>query len=152
MQDVKGFVRLRKGIKEHLDEGRMLGQEWMVYSTLLLLADYDTGVCYKMSGEFLARLLNEPVRHVNRMLQSLEKKKYICRLKSKGRGQYYPIIINRFLTSRGLLIDARNTLSLKHIAFWPQDMKKLKDQRLSFHCPTDVLRMATIKELKKERK
>ena len=152
MRDTKGFVAVRKGIKEHLDEGHMTGREWMVYSALLLYADYETGVCYKMSAPFLARFLQERSRTVSRILKSLEAKKYIHRLRPQGGSGYYPVIINRYLTSDCLLIDARNSLSLQHIAYWPQKKEILSDPRRSFECPSDVLRVSSIKEIKKGRK
>lgn len=148
MQDIKGFVRLRKAIKEHLDDGRMSGQEWMVFGTLLLLADYETGVCYKMSAPFLARLLQESDRTISSHLLSLHKKGYINKLKRSGRAKSYPIVINKFLTSGGLKIDARNTLSLKAIVFSRQEFGGQTAGKLR----ADGVEVASIKELKKERR
>lgn len=148
MQDEKGFVPVRRGIKKHIDEGLMTGQEWMVYSTLLLFADYETGVCYKISAPFLARFLGESDRTISEHLLSLHQKGYINKLKPQGRGKYYPIVINKFLTSGGLLIDARNTLSLKAIVYSRQEPGGQVAGRLR----ADGFEVASIKEMKKERK
>lgn len=135
-----GFVPIRRGIYEHLKEGRITGQEFMVYLLLHLKADHRTGICYKISGPVIAGLLQISHRQANRLLTRLEKKGYIKRLNHRGQVPYYPVVINRFLTSNGLLIDAPNTKSLNEIAC-------RKDEG----CPLTVFQLSYIQEYIQEK-
>lgn len=126
-----GFVPIRRGIYEHLKEGRITGQELMVYLLLHLKADHRTGICYKISGPAIAGLLRISQRQANRLLARLEKKGYIKRLDHRGQVPYYPVVINKFLTSNGLLIDAPNTKSLNEIACRKGEGRPLRVFQLS---------------------
>lgn len=147
-----GFVPIRRGIYEHISNGRMTGKEWMVYSTLHLKADHQTGICLKVSAPILGHLLQIKPRQVNRILTSLENKQYIRRLNHRGQIRHYPVVINKYLTvPNGLLIDAHNTKSLKEIAWYTEHDCLLTDSYMTFNCPANVLQMSCLQEVKKIR-
>lgn len=143
-----GFVPIRRGIFEHINDGRMSGQEWMVYSILHLKADHLTGICYKISAPVLANLLQINARMVNRIMTKLEDKGYIHRLNHRGRVSFYPVVINKFLTSNGLLIDAHKTKSLNEIAVYTEEDCLLSVFQMSFKCLSNVPSTINIQELK----
>jgi hypothetical protein len=51
-----GYVQLRRGILEHLQDGRMTSDEFAAFTVMLLKADHKTGV-WRGAGKALARLL-----------------------------------------------------------------------------------------------
>lgn len=134
-----GFVMIRRGIYAHLRDGRMTGAEWMVYSTLHLEVDHQSGICLKVSSPMLSHLLQINTRQINRILTNLEKKGYIKRLNHRGQIRHYPVVINKYLTApNGLLIDARNTKSLNEIAWYVETDCLLTDSYMTFKCPANV--------------
>lgn len=141
-----GFVPLRRGIYEHLEKGKMTGKEFMVYTLLLLKADHQTGICYKVSAPMIVKVLQleETVRTINNWLSSLENKGYIKRLGHRGRVPFYPIIINQYLTSTFLLIDAHNPLL-------HQAVRDYLKGRSSFTFLLRFLSTISIKEKNKEK-
>jgi hypothetical protein len=143
-----GFVAIRRGIYEHLSDGRMTGKEWMVYSTLHLKADHETGICYKISGPALGHLLRQKPHYINRVLRSLEAKGYIKRISFRGQVVCYPVVINKFLTSNGILIDAAKTKSLDEIAWYVEQDCTVTVLQRSFNCTSNVLQMSCLQEVK----
>ena len=113
----RGFVPIRRGIYDHLVDGRMTGDEFLIFVVLLLKADHKCGVVHKVSAPSLAGLLRIPARTVSRRLKCLENKGYIKRFNHHGQCRYYGLIIDKYVTPNCLLINARKTLSLKEIAF-----------------------------------
>lgn len=143
-----GFVPIRRGIFEHISDGRMSGKEWMVYSILHLKADHETGICYKISGPALGHLLGIKPHYINRLMRSLERKGYIKRISHRGHAVCYPVVINKFFTSNGILIDAHNTKSLKEIGWYVEQDCTLTVLQRSFKCTSNVLQMSCLQELK----
>lgn len=146
-----GFVPIRRGIYEHISDGLMGGKEWMVYSVLHLKADHETGICYKISGPALAYLLGEKPHYINRLMRSLEKKGYIKRMSFRGQVACYPVAINKFLTSNGILIDARNSKSLNEIAWYVEKDCTITVFQRSFKCISNVFQVSCLQEIKKLR-
>ena len=143
-----GFVAIRRGIYEHLADGRLKGKEWMVYSTLHLKADHETGICYKISAPALGYLLGEKPHYINRILRSLEKKGYIRRISHRGQVVCYPVVINKFLTSNGILIDAHKTKSLNEIAWYTEYDCTLTVLQRSVNCTSNVRYLSCLQEVK----
>jgi hypothetical protein len=125
-----GFVPIRRGLYEHINDGRMTGKELMVYTTLHLKADHLTGICYKVSRVALGLFLKESTNNINRIMSSLERKGYIKRLSHRGQIRYYPVIINKYLTSSGILIDASKTKSLNEICWYVEEDCTLTAQQM----------------------
>lgn len=143
-----GFIRIRRGIYEHLSDGRMTGREWMVYSVLHLKADHLTGICYKISGPALGYLLGLKSHYVNSILRTLEEKGYIKRLSHRGQVVCYPVVINKFLTSSGILIDAPNTKSLNKIAWYVKEDCILTVLQRNVKATSNVLQTSCLQEIK----
>ena len=143
-----GFVPIRRGIYEHLSDGRMTGKELMVYTTLHLKADHLTGICYKVSGVALGLLLKESTNYINRVMRSLERKGYIKRISHRGQIKYYPVVINKYYTSNGILINARNTKSLNEIAWYVEEDCTLTAFQQHINCTSNALQMHTLQEVK----
>lgn len=144
-----GFVPIRRGIYEHINDGRMTGQEWMVYSILHLKADHQTGICYKVSAPALGMLLRIKPHTINRILRSLEKKGYIKRLSHIGQIVSYPVVINKFYcTLNGILIDAHKTKSLQEICWYVEKDCTLIVSQMYLKCTLNVPQMSCLQELK----
>ncbi len=143
-----GFVPIRRGIFEHISDGRMSGKEWMVYSTLHLKADHETGICYKISAPALGYLLGIKPHYINRLMRSLEQKGYVKRISHRGQVACYPVVINKFLTSNGILIDAHNTKSLNKIGWYVEQDCILTVLQRSFKCISNVLQTSSLQEVK----
>lgn len=143
-----GFVPIRRGIYEHLSDGRMTGKELMIYTTLHLKADHLTGICYKVSGVALGLLLKESTNYINRIMRSLERKGYIKRLSHRGQVKHYPVVLNKYLTSNGILIDARNTKSLNEIAWYIEEDCTLTALQRHINCTSNALQLHTLQYIK----
>jgi hypothetical protein len=104
------FSRIRHGIIEHLENGMIdATREWPVYSILHLLADLKTGVIYQTSAYQISFRFKIPIRQVQRALASLEKKAYIRRFFHVDTRKLYPVVIDKFITVDGLVIDAHSS-------------------------------------------
>lgn len=144
----KGFWRIRRGLYNHVADGDITGQELMVYIAIHMHADYETGVAMKMSAPFLARFLDVAESLVGRRLRALEKKGYIKRLSHRGQVRHYPIVINKYLTSRGMLIDADNSLSVNKIAAYTEQDCILNVFNRQVKCTARESQLYEILELK----
>ncbi len=144
----KGFWRIRRGLYNHVADGNITGPELMVYVAIHMHADYETGVAMKMSAPYLARFLGVTDSFVGRKLRSLEKKGYIKRLGHRGQVRHYPVIINKYLTSKGMLIDADNSLSVNEIAAYTEQDCILSVFKRNVKCTARESQVFTILELK----
>ena len=113
----EGFIKLRRGLMQHLEQGRMNGRDLSTYVTLHFYADYKCGIAWKMSAPFIARFLNDKIRNIQESLVRLNRGEYIKRLNHRGQKTYYPVVINRFETPHGLFIRTDKMLNNKEIAF-----------------------------------
>lgn len=71
-----GFIKLRRGIGDHLDERRITPDEFNIFVNVILLADYRTGVWEGSAGR-LAKRLGWTARYCQLLLKSLRAKGYI---------------------------------------------------------------------------
>lgn len=144
-----GFVQYRRGLFEHLREGRMTGPEFMVFSALLFLAKADTGTWYGSSlglmGHFGDGSLSQ--RQARGILQSLEAKRYIRRLRTQGQRGNYPILIDKFLLTSGVLkgqqVNATRTANIDSVAYEvctervgedvPEDVSEHETERVTYN-------------------
>lgn len=91
-----GFIKLRRGIIEHLQSGRMTADEFCVFSLLLPLADFRSGT-WQGSGVALSTYLSAwSLRKCQRVLKSLAGKGYITLRSMRGKMGNYPIVIHNF--------------------------------------------------------
>ncbi len=100
-----GFVKLRRGIVEHLQTRRMAADEYAVYVLLILLADWRTGTWVGSAG-ILAAILNWSPRQCQRLLRSLRSKSYIAG-KPAQKGAY-EITVRRYFCTTGEATIKRN--------------------------------------------
>jgi len=104
-----GFLRLRKGIFEHIRKGTMTGMDFIVYCTLLNYADYSTGIV-KTNATSLAATwghLSEAKNSkesVQNSLQRLRKNGYIIYPKGDGKRGSYLVLIDKYEPTVGALI------------------------------------------------
>lgn len=113
----EGHIRLRRGLLEHIDTGKMNGDMLGVYIYLHLGCDYTTGIVWTTSAPYISFKLKKPVKLVQRILQNLAKKKYIKRFGHRGHVSFYQVLINRYLLHNGVLIDAVNSKDINNIAW-----------------------------------
>jgi len=146
----EGYIKIRRGLYSHLEDGSMTGQELSVYLAIHFYADYRTGLATKISAPFIARFLSEKnIQMVQRCLRNLEKKAYVKRFNHRGQRTYYPVLINKFETPQGLIIRADKTLSLNEIVI--QDKLNLisNESQINFKLISNEFKMMPIKEVKK---
>jgi hypothetical protein len=89
-----GFVKLRRGIVEHLPE-RMTFEEYGIYTLIILKADHRTGV-WRGCALALSKRAGKSERWCRYRLASLRKKGYILATPSNGRGQYVMKVVKYF--------------------------------------------------------
>lgn len=119
MSEIRGHVRLRKGIKEHINTGKMKGDMLSVFTFLLLWADYTCGIVWGTSAPYIGQKLRKPAKHINRQLLKLERELYIKRFGHRGQISSYEILIHKYLIFNEVLIDAVNTKDINHLAWSP---------------------------------
>jgi hypothetical protein len=127
-----GWVQLRRGILNHLHEGKLSNIEFLVLVVLIMLADKETG-----AGTINAPCLRSFVPHLSydaakRVLLSLEEKHYIYRKIKYKSDLPYPFWVNRYIPSagphKGLQIDLAKV----------SKSKDFKDITYINHAPEDA--------------
>lgn len=102
-----GFVKLRRGINEHLVTGKITPEEYAVYVFMIVEADHRTGI-WKGSGEAIAHKFRWCLRRAQMVLASIFSKGYAFSYREhRGRGNY-PIKINKYF-NRKAHVDAPDT-------------------------------------------
>jgi hypothetical protein len=112
---VESFVKSRRGILEHLEQGRLTFSEFGVFQLLLLQANKANGVVWsdsrKVAGYFNGTL-NE--RTAKDALASLKAKGYIKEFRQQGSRGSYPILVNKYEITvgdlKGCLTNAEQTV------------------------------------------
>jgi hypothetical protein len=90
-----GFVKLRRGILEHYQDGKVSAYEFHIYVLIILEADYRTGV-WCGSGKKLSALYRMSLRTCQDVLAKLEGKRYIRRFMTFGKHGNYPVLVNKY--------------------------------------------------------
>jgi hypothetical protein len=91
---VSGFVKLRRGIIEHLPK-RLSPDEALTYILIILLADHRTGT-WRGCSQAMSRVTGWSVRQCQLILKSLREKGYITGKPTTGRGQYRIRVVKYF--------------------------------------------------------
>ncbi|MGO8794780.1 MAG: hypothetical protein ACLQLC_08165 [Candidatus Sulfotelmatobacter sp.] len=116
------FVKNRRGILQHLKEGRISKDEFAAYEFMLLSADAATGVWWGDSVELAAAFGQRDLRQekAKDVLHGLEEKGYIKRFRQQGSRAKYPILINKYEITVGplsdRLVDAGSTVDWRQPA------------------------------------
>ena len=87
MTNGDGFVRLRRGVLEHLADGRLRPVEFAAFLTILLAADHRNGA-WQGSARSLARLMGLSRRYCQKLLARLEGRGYVTRGSPQPPGTY----------------------------------------------------------------
>lgn len=97
-----GFIQLRRGLDQHVREGRISFFEASLYVFVLLNTNPSTGLCHGSAGLFSA-IYGLSSRTCRDALEKLESKGYLKRFPTRGKHGSYPILVNKFLCSHGAM-------------------------------------------------
>lgn len=100
MPNSAGYLQLRRGLFEHVRNGRLSHAEALVFIYITAQADSRTGIWIGSAGA-LAGELGIPVRTAARLLESLTKKRYLRRFTKPGAHYCYPILVHKYLVTDG---------------------------------------------------
>jgi hypothetical protein len=119
-----GFVQLRRGLSEHVRDGRLSFFEAALYVFILMDTNPATGLCYGSAGLFSA-IYSVPSRTCRDALEKLEEKGYLKRFPTRGRHGSYPILVNKFRCSDGAMkgkyVNSSKSVSWKNIVYESSD-------------------------------
>jgi hypothetical protein len=101
-----GYLQLRRGLFEHVTDGRMSLTECSLYVAIMAHAKPDTGI-WKGSAGLLASLYGLSPRTARDVLEKLELKHYIKRFPVPGSHSSYPILVNKYECSDGAVKGMR---------------------------------------------
>lgn len=141
------FIKLRRGLMEHLESGKINGRELSVYVALHMWVDFKYGFCWKISSPFLAHFLNEKEQIVKRCMKSLSDKGYIKRFNHRGQKTYYPVLINHYEIQSGIYTRADKTLNSNSLCLRVTFNCTLTVLQMNFKCPLNDLQVSPIKEV-----
>ena len=99
MSKGNGYLQLRRGVFEHVRDGRMTMTEAFCYIYMLTQADTRTGIWNGSAGS-LSGELAMPQRTARNILEALDRR-YIKRFATPGRHSCYPIALHKFLVTDG---------------------------------------------------
>lgn len=104
-----GFLKRRRGILEHIQEGKITLAEHGAHDVIGLLADKRTGIWFGSARAFAANCGAGDVseRQARHLLESLEVKGYIKRFPRRRAHGNYPILINKYEVTFGAYTGMR---------------------------------------------
>jgi hypothetical protein len=107
-----GWVQIRRGLLQHLHDGRLTPGEFTAMVLMILLADSDTGI-WTGCSEGLSYVSGRQVsaKAAKDALRSLEAKGYILRDRTQGQRGIHPILLDKYLVTTGNLRGKRLTLA-----------------------------------------
>jgi len=100
MSKQNGFLQLRRGVWEHVRDGRMSVTEVLAFIYICCEADTRTGI-WKGCAKSLSGELGIPERTARDVLEKMEHGDYIRRFAVPGSHVCYPILIHKFLITDG---------------------------------------------------
>lgn len=110
-----GYIPKRRGVLEHLQDGRLTLLEYAAYDAMILLADKSSGMWWG-SAKALAAICGAgdlTERQARHLLESLGQKGYIRRFATAGKRGNYPILVNKFEVTfgarKGMRLNAERT-------------------------------------------
>jgi len=95
-----GFFQLRRGIWEHVRDGRLSLQDVAIHQYIASQADTRTGVWNGSAGALAGELCISS-RMARRFIERLTRGDYIRRFPIPGRHVCYPILVHKFLITDG---------------------------------------------------
>jgi hypothetical protein len=150
----RGWYPRRRGILEHLNNGRISLLDAAVHDFLCLICTYATGVAFA-SAEKIRALCprGTSLRAVQRSLEHLEEIGWIKRFRTHGARGNYPILIGKYF-----VIDASQkwySVNLEKTSDWRDvQFDIVTDELFSRHrtVPERGTELSSLKELKSETK
>jgi hypothetical protein len=119
-----GFFQLRRGLWEHIRDGRMTITEALAFIYIGTQADTRTGI-WKGSAKSLSRELGIPERTARDVLEKMEHGDYIRRFPVPGRHSCYPILVHKFLLTNGEhngeQLNAIESTSPTNLTYFPRE-------------------------------
>jgi hypothetical protein len=101
-EEISPFIMMRVGIFEHIRSGWMDADMFVVYSLMLHLCDWETGVWHGCAANMAAALNNIwSIKKVERILRRLANMRYITATYKVGVTGSYDILINNFTPTKG---------------------------------------------------
>jgi hypothetical protein len=144
-----GYIQLRRGLFEHVTEGRITSTEAFLYMAIIAHAKPDTGIWTGSSG-LLASLYGFSPRTARDLLEKLESKGYIKRFPKPGSHSNYPVLINKYECSdgaaKGWRLNATATIDCEDPVYEPCE------ESVHHSAKRDGKRGAGIKEENREEK
>jgi hypothetical protein len=117
-----GFAQIRRGIWEHLRDGRLTLSDVAVYTYIISQADTRTGIWQGSAGALAGELSISP-RLARRFLERLSRGDYIKRFPTPGKHVCYPILVHKFLLTngehKGEQLNALSSLSPVDLQYFP---------------------------------
>jgi hypothetical protein len=122
---MNGYVPKRRGIIEHLRDGRMTLQMYAAHDVLVLLAEKSTGIWIGSAKAFASNcgagdISERQARHI---LERLESARYIKRFPVRRSHRNYPILIDKFQITFGAYsgkrLNAAATMDSRHPVYEP---------------------------------
>jgi hypothetical protein len=95
-----GFLQLRRGLWEHIRDGRMSITEGLAFVYICSQADTRTGI-WKGCAKSISGELGIPERTARDVLEKMEHGDYIRRFALPGRHSCYPILVHKFEITQG---------------------------------------------------
>jgi hypothetical protein len=100
MSKENGFVPIRRGLWEHLRDGRMSPFEALAFVYICSQADTRTGIWKGSAGALVAEL-GFKARTARDVLERMEHGDYIRRFAVPGKHLCYPILVHKFPITQG---------------------------------------------------
>src|SRR5215469_14887362 len=100
MSKQNGFLQLRRGIWEHVRDGRMSTTVALAFIYICSEADTRNGI-WKGCAKSLSGEMGIPERTARDVLEKLEHGDYIRRFATPGRHSCYPILVHKFAITQG---------------------------------------------------
>ena len=117
-----GFFQLRRGIWEHVRDGRMSLADVAIHQYIASQADTRTGIWNGSAGALAGELCISP-RMARRFIERLTRGDYIRRFPVPGRHVCYPILVHKFLITdgqhKGEQLNALASISPVDLAYFP---------------------------------
>jgi DNA-binding transcriptional ArsR family regulator len=116
------FVKSRRGILQHLEEGRLSLTDYAVFSLLVILADKATGVCWVSSAVIAGKFADGSLAQstAKDALRRLKDKGYIKEFRQQGSRGSYPVLVNKYEITvgnlTGCLTNAEQTVDWRQPA------------------------------------
>jgi hypothetical protein len=121
-----GFLQLRRGVWEHVKDGRMSKTDALCFIYIVGQADTRSGV-WNGSASSLSGELGMSPRTSRDVLERLSARGYLKRFPTPGKHSCYPILVHKFLITSGEHsgehLNARDSTSKDYLKYFPREQR-----------------------------